>query len=262
MSAFSQASPELTAEMSQQQLVDLRRSGGAPSNRIPEEKASQTDAGTAGQSALKPPHTVQELPPLTSVDANSPSGPILLPAASAENSPSTPAIGTAAIPVTLGTILGWQDDVLKTVEKQLATFVGSLARILVKKTASKTGDLEKLYTLLAASLERENDRRAFLALKSEVAKSWPPKAEPIQAPLPPVPANAPPTSATQAALTPASIDQAARLLARHVGPIAGVLAKRAASRADSPRAFYQLLSEHIENKTERDRFLRNAGVAA
>ena len=59
--------------------------------------------------------------------------------------------------------------------------------------------------------------------------------------------------------SPAAIAQAARLLAPYVGPIANVLAKRAAPRADSLRAFYLLLAEYVESKNDRASFLRAAG---
>jgi len=48
------------------------------------------------------------------------------------------------------------------------------------------------------------------------------------------------------------------MLAYYVGPISGVLAKKAAQRADSLRTLYLLLAEHVESKQERDRFLRDA----
>jgi nucleotidyltransferase/DNA polymerase involved in DNA repair len=63
-------------------------------------------------------------------------------------------------------------------------------------------------------------------------------------------------------LTPAAIDRVARMLARYVGPISGVLAKRAAQRADSLRALYLLLAEHVESKADRDRFLRDGGFSS
>jgi serine/threonine-protein kinase len=144
------------------------------------------------------------------------------------------------------------------VERQLATFIGPLARIIVSKAASRTTDPEELYELVAASLEREADRKAFIARKvglstSKVKGQSSRESSPIGSAA--MPANA----ASGSELTPAAIDRAARMLARHVGPISRVLAKRAAQRADSVRAFYLLLAEHVESKTERARFLRDAG---
>jgi serine/threonine protein kinase len=154
----------------------------------------------------------------------------------------------------------WPDEILRTVEKQLAGFIGSLARILVKKAAARTNDLEQLYAILAASLESEADREAFLARKVDLRKGLT-KSQLSREPLHVEGSAAPPKAESKVELTPAAVDHAARLLARHVGPIAGVLAKRAAQHADSPHALYLLLAEHVENKAERSRFLREAGFS-
>ena len=149
----------------------------------------------------------------------------------------------------------WRNDTLRAVEKQLAIYLGSLARILVKKAASRTTDVEELYSILAASLERKADREAFLARKVEVSKDMRPSPRRLHD----ATSVAPQSAGTSVELTPAAIDHAVHVLARYMGPIAGVLVKRATPRADSLRALYLLLAEHLENKTERSRFLREAG---
>ena len=159
---------------------------------------------------------------------------------------------------TFGYISGWEDDVLRKVERQLATFLGPLARILVKKAASKTTDPEELYRLLAANLEQESDRRAFLAQRAEIASGGT-KSQTIREPLPSVNSGTSAALGSKQEITPAAIDHAARVLAYYVGPISGVLAKKAAQRADSLRTLYLLLAEHVESKRERERFLRDAG---
>jgi eukaryotic-like serine/threonine-protein kinase len=84
-----------------------------------------------------------------------------------------------------------------------------------------------------------------------------PEAAPQPAPAPK--AQPAPVADSRSELTPAAVAQAARLLAPHVGPIANVLAKRAAQRADSLRSFYLLLAEYVEGKNDRAKFLRAAG---
>jgi tetratricopeptide (TPR) repeat protein len=154
-------------------------------------------------------------------------------------------------------ISGWRADTLVRVEKQLATYLGPLARILVKKAASRTNNSEELYLLLAAHLERESDRNAFLAGKVERTQSRT-RTQPAREPSLTQTVVRP----SQIELTQAEVDRAAHLLARHLGPIANVLAKRAAQRAGSSlRTLYSLLSEHLENNTERARFLRDSGVS-
>jgi hypothetical protein len=80
------------------------------------------------------------------------------------------------------------------------------------------------------------------------------------APHPPAPRTGSP-AITPAGLTPAAIDRASRTLARYVGPISAVLAKRAAKRADNLRAFYLLLAESLEGESDRASFLRDAGLS-
>ena len=75
------------------------------------------------------------------------------------------------------------------------------------------------------------------------------------------PAMLPANAASQAELTAAAIDRAARMLAHYIGPISGVLAKRAAQQADSLRTLYLLLAEEVESPTERARFLQDAGFS-
>jgi hypothetical protein len=155
-----------------------------------------------------------------------------------------------------------QDFTLQTIERQLATFIGPLAKILVKRAASRAKNSDELYAMLAASLERDADRLAFLSGKAELthgrAKGQP-RIEPPQVPAQGVPLTPTSTSSSSLELTPAAIDQAARVLAPYVGPISAVLVRKAAKRADSLRGFYLLLAEHVEAGARRVRFLRDAG---
>ena len=61
----------------------------------------------------------------------------------------------------------WEDPTLRAVEKQLAVYVGPVARVVIKEAASKANDLDELYMLAAESLDKEDDRRAFLARKGQ-----------------------------------------------------------------------------------------------
>jgi serine/threonine protein kinase len=160
----------------------------------------------------------------------------------------------------------WPGDTLMIVERQLASFIGSMAKILIKKAASETNDLDELYAILGANLESQADRNAFLARKAELRNSWTKNSAPGEAAKDAsgsassrAGASSGDQGGSRAELTPEAIDRAAHLLARHIGPIASVLAKRAAPQAASLRVLYRLLAEHVENKAERARFLHDAG---
>jgi serine/threonine-protein kinase len=53
-------------------------------------------------------------------------------------------------------------ETLAMVEKSLASYVGPLARVLIKEAAGKSGNLKELYSQLATHIDSEEERRAFL----------------------------------------------------------------------------------------------------
>jgi serine/threonine-protein kinase len=55
------------------------------------------------------------------------------------------------------------------------------------------------------------------------------------------------------------VDKAAGRLAPYVGPIARVMAKKAAAQARDLKAFYQRLAENLADPDERAEFLKNSG---
>jgi serine/threonine-protein kinase len=54
-------------------------------------------------------------------------------------------------------------ELLAKAERSLASYVGPLARVLIKDAAGKSGNLKELYAQLAAHIDSEEERRAFLA---------------------------------------------------------------------------------------------------
>jgi serine/threonine-protein kinase len=151
----------------------------------------------------------------------------------------------------------WRDDTLKTIERQLAQFLGPLARVMVKKAAERTGDLAELYTLLASSLDNDQAKNAFLSGRQRLG------AVQTQPPVAPTVRNLPmdpsiPSTASLPILTSEEIDTGTRRLAKHVGPIASVLARKAAQTAPDLNTFYNLLADQVPPEA-RAAFLREAG---
>ena len=152
-----------------------------------------------------------------------------------------------------------QQVFLRAVEKELAVFLGPLARVVVKRAASKTTDIDEMFRIMAQSLARDEDRDAFLARRVELQRTAPKTQFTREIPKPATPLTSAVNPMTPLGITPEAIDLAARALAAHVGPISAVLARKAAKRADSLRSLYVLLSEHVQDGKERRRFLREAG---
>ena len=145
---------------------------------------------------------------------------------------------------------------LPALEKYLASFIGPLAGILVRRAAAKAKSQNELFSLLLEALPSDKDRKAFLAKKDHFQEGA--SAIPFKEGAATVVAR--PTDASVAAdLTPVALRHASELLARRLGPVARLLTERAAQRAKNLHDLYLILSEHLQDPAERLRFLTEAG---
>jgi serine/threonine-protein kinase len=151
---------------------------------------------------------------------------------------------------------GWDAGLLKQVEQQLRRILGPVAKVLVRRAATNTTDVETLYAFLAENLSSPEERSAFLAGRREL-KGVPPR--PPGATTMTILATQVGTRQTQP-LTPEVIEKATRRLVAYLGPIAKVLVKQAAAQASTRHHFYLLLAEKVTEPAERERFLRDVGA--
>jgi serine/threonine-protein kinase len=150
---------------------------------------------------------------------------------------------------------GWKIEDLKPLETLLAEFVGPMARIMVKKAAAKTVEMQQLISLLGDNIGDEERRSRFLA--GAVTRS-PSATNPQLAS-----DSGTRTSTTRfgtSILDPAMIEEAAQRIAPYVGPIAKVLAKKAAAGATTRNALYLNLAENIPNAEDKARFLKESAA--
>ncbi|HLX28567.1 MAG TPA: serine/threonine-protein kinase [Casimicrobiaceae bacterium] len=159
----------------------------------------------------------------------------------------------------------WDDASLATVERQLVRFVGPLARILVRQAALSAHDASELYALLAVHIDDPEERERFVALArtSEASGSHGKRAGTEGRPT--TGSRGAPTSSrthtrTPRPLEPAFVEHTTSRLAIYLGPIAKVVAKKAAQQAHDADEFVQLVAEHIGTQ-EREQFLREVGDA-
>jgi serine/threonine-protein kinase len=127
-----------------------------------------------------------------------------------------------------------------------------VAKVIVRRGAKNTQELDTLYALLAESLGSEEEKRKFLAGRQQLPGAAPAQSEPPAS----VPAenedgSHPPT--TQ------EIDDASRRLASYLGPIARIVVKKAAAAATSRRQFHLLLAEQLSSEDDKARFLKAVG---
>ena len=143
---------------------------------------------------------------------------------------------------------------LKQIEQQLARLVGPVAKVMVHRAASVTTDISRLYRMVAETLANPDERTAFLAGRQKLQGVAPRDAETTAA------QERTPATGVTVQLTTAAIEEATRKLTTYVGPIAKVVAKRAAAQATSRRHFLQLLAENLTDPKERAKFLNEVGA--
>lgn len=138
------------------------------------------------------------------------------------------------------------EAILTAIERRLATYVGPIARHLVRTAASRVGSAEKLAAVLADSIAQPDERARFL--RSVIgARGTTGKMDPtLSGRAPPAPGG----------LSTATLERAQQALAHYVGPIARVLVRRAAAESRSETELWERLAAHIEAPAERAAFRR------
>ena len=152
-----------------------------------------------------------------------------------------------------GSLAAWSREQLAEIERHLSAIMGPVARVLVQDAAATTASRKELYQLLANRLQTPEERRRFLQAGGESAA---------------VDTGPMPARATNAIvfsnivgrpLTLEATQRATVLLARYLGPIAGLLTRKAAQTATDEAQLYALLAEKVTDAAERERFIKEAG---
>ncbi len=131
-------------------------------------------------------------------------------------------------------------EIIDTLERRLAEHVGPIARHMVASAVRSSGSVEVLCATLAAKIEAPAARDRFeREIKAQMSRSLTL------------------TRTTGLALAPGELERLQTELARHVGPVARVLIKRALPAATSAATLWQKLAEHIDRPEDRTIFLRH-----
>lgn len=145
--------------------------------------------------------------------------------------------------------------VLADLGARLAQHIGPLAPVIVSRALRGNSDLRAFLAAIAAPIADANDRQAFLAAASALisdASGHEAAASAVGEP----PAAAPATPSKAAEPIAADlVTVAARELADQLGPIAAVLAKKAAAETHDRHHFLQLLAARLPDEPSRQRFL-------
>jgi hypothetical protein len=187
-----------------------------------------------------------------------------------DDSPPAPVLGVldppSGVPRSAGTPLpGWDPATLHQVELALASFVGPMAKVLVRKAAREHADLNGLKTQLCDQLGTEQDRQRFLAKftaltapGSKITGLGSGGSKVTGAATRAQPPTQPGSNAGSAVgreVTPESLAAATRALSAHIGPIASIVVKKAAAKAQTQEQLHALLAEQVNEGSERERLL-------
>jgi serine/threonine protein kinase len=148
----------------------------------------------------------------------------------------------------------WSTPVLAGIEIELARFIGPVAKVLVRRAARTHKDIDALVAGLLSSLDRDEDREAFTRAVTGRAMAMPREALAAQT-------RTEGAGPAQAPVTQAEIDRAVLLLTRYIGPIARVVVRRAAATGSSRKDFLDEIAQSLDNKAQRESFLRDAAGA-
>jgi serine/threonine-protein kinase len=168
-------------------------------------------------------------------------------------------INLAAVTLQPQATTQWDDATLHTIERQLANLVGPMARVMVKKAAAKSRDTAELYSFLSESITDPEVRGKFIDEMQRTA----PERSGAQHSTTGTRSTTQLKSLTggpeaQAPLDPDFVEQTTSRLAVYLGPIAKVVARKAAQGAGNRQEFVQRVAGHL-GAQERGAFLREFG---
>ncbi|MEP6678650.1 MAG: serine/threonine-protein kinase [Betaproteobacteria bacterium] len=164
----------------------------------------------------------------------------------------------------------WDETTLSTVERQLAHYVGPMAKVLVRKAATRTHDVAELYSLLAANIDDREERHRFVSaraghdsgsvrvvhtgghgtgLHGATVHGTTPVGKH---------SGAGGRARARLPLETGFVHETTQRLTVYLGPIARVVARKAAEKAANQEEFVQLVAGYIGTQ-DRAAFLRDVG---
>jgi serine/threonine protein kinase len=152
---------------------------------------------------------------------------------------------------------GWNPKDLLALEELFAPHVGPIAKVLIKKAAKTTTDGRQFLRLLTDSIQGEEEKKAFLA----DAFSRVPDVLASSAATGQTDVSRGSVSYLLKPIDPADVEKATGRLAMYLGPIAKVVAKKAAAQTTDVKALYLRLADSLASAEDREKFLKDAGYS-
>ena len=143
----------------------------------------------------------------------------------------------------------WDRGVLAHAETSLARHLGPLASVLVRRAARDCADLPALYARLAEQVSDPAARTAFLGNAAAAGLTTGGSSTRVGS------GAGGAGGGGSGELTPDLLEQTRRLLAQHLGPIAGVVVKKAAAKTSQREPFFAQLAQSVADDKTRQKLL-------
>jgi tRNA A-37 threonylcarbamoyl transferase component Bud32 len=203
-----------------------------------------------------------EMPAVAAPRAGDPAdATVVVPRSTSPDMPTVPntGAGTATSPASGGTLLqaanvaGWDAAVLAPIERSLAELLGPMAKLLVRKAATRCTDMPALIASVAELIGDSKERAAFVQRVS--ADHGTATGPGTAVPTTPTQAGAPATD-PGGPLPSAVISHALRVLTSQMGPVARLVVKGAAAKARSVTEFHEILLDEVEDSVDSRKLLK------
>ena len=137
----------------------------------------------------------------------------------------------------------WDPADLRKIERELAAFIGPMARVLVHRIAAQVSKPDELCERVSTYIQEENERKRFLVNTRSLFSTL-------------KPAPAAPGAEPARSWNPDLLTRAEGALALSIGPLARILVQRASKRASNEDELFRILAEHLPTDAEKNTFLK------
>jgi len=152
-------------------------------------------------------------------------------------------------PTSVPTGAAFDPDTLRKIEMELANYIGPIAAVVVRSAAKKAYTVANLAEIVSVDIADAKNRTAFIRKFSSDRST--PTGVPTR-----TAATRQQSSQPISSIDPTTLAKAESALAKYIGAVAKVVVKRAAAKARDPGELYQLIAAEIEDKNERNTFIR------
>ena len=149
-------------------------------------------------------------------------------------------------------------ELVPEIERDLATFIGPMATIAVRRAIRHAADITGLYDALSGHIDDERDRARFLATGRRRASTL--STQSIVLAGAADPAGRRPAAAGTAP-EPSAISAIEARLTRYIGPIARILVRRELEKFETLEKLQMMLAAHIPDERDRQSFLARQETA-